>query len=205
MSHGMEAGSLLLARPFVALPLLGRFALRIFAPPSLVHVPTLAAGISRSDNEGGEDEETRVLWVEFLLRLYSLVETDNLALAGNILALPRERVAPRKAGRCKVSRVVAIWEKPPHSSAESGMTASTRCNSIINEAGEQCTQFLPRSWAGVVKSRPFVLGECRLFPKERFLRPRPPIFVFLLSMTCITTNQRLIARAFLLSQRRVQE
>ena len=89
LSHGMEAGSLLLA-----LPLLGRFALRIFAPPSLVHVPTLAAGISRSDNEGGEDEETRVLWVEFLLRLYSLVETDNLALAENILALPRERVAP---------------------------------------------------------------------------------------------------------------
>ena len=129
----------------------------------------------------------RRVWVEFLLRLYSLVETDNLALARNILALPRERGAPRKAVRCKVSRVVAIWEKPPHSSAESGMTASTRCNSIINEAGEQCTQFLPRSWAGAVKNRPFVLGECRLFPKERFLRPRPPILVFLLSMTCITT------------------
>ena len=143
----------------------------------------------------------RLVRVEFLLRLYSLVETDNLALAGNILALPRERVAPRKAGRCKVSRVVAILEKPPHSSAESGMTASTRCNSIINEAGEQCTQFLPRSWAGVVKNRPFVLGECRLFPKERFLRPRPPIFVFLLCMTCITANQRHIARAFLLSQK----
>ena len=164
----------------------------------------LPRGFQNRTTRAAEKTRRRVR-VEFLLRLYSPVETDNLALAGNILALPRERVAPRKAGRCKVSRVVAIWEKPPHSSAESGMTASTRCNSIINEASEQCTQFLPRSWAGVVKSRPFVLGECRLFPKERFLRPRPPIFVFLLCMTCITTNQRHIARAFLLSQRRVHK
>ena len=54
-----NGGRLASPRP-LALPLLGRFALRIFAPPSLVHVPTLAAGILKSDNEGGEDGKTRV-------------------------------------------------------------------------------------------------------------------------------------------------
>ena len=49
------------------------------------------------------------MWVEFLLRLYSLVETDNLALAGNILALPRERVAPRKAGPFSVAKFLELW------------------------------------------------------------------------------------------------
>ena len=81
LSHGMEAGSLLLVRS-VSRPL--AFSL---LPPSLVHVPTLAAGILKSDNEA--EKTGRLVWLEFLLRLYSLVETDNLALAGNILALPR--------------------------------------------------------------------------------------------------------------------
>lgn len=53
-----------------------------------MHVPTLAAGISKLDED--EDEEDACAGVEFLLWLYSLVEADNLALAENILALRRE-------------------------------------------------------------------------------------------------------------------
>ena len=80
----------------LALPLLGRFALRIFAPPSLVHVPTLAAGISKSDNEGGEDEETRVGRI-FVAALFSRRDRQP-RISGEYISVALRTSCSKKSG-----------------------------------------------------------------------------------------------------------
>ena len=88
----------------LALPL-GRFALRIFAPPSLVHVPTLAAGISKSDNEGGEDEETRVGRI-FVAALFSRRDRQPRISGEYISVAPR--TLPREEKRV-VAKFPELW------------------------------------------------------------------------------------------------
>ena len=161
--------------------------------------PTLAAGISKLDED---EEEKRRAWGSNFCCGFILSSVQVEADRQPRISAEYISVAPRKCdllgplssvefpkktnGSLQNVQKCGYLKKPPRSSAKSG-TASTRYNSIINEAVEQRTQFssfFPAvSWVRV-KNRSFVLEECRLYPTQQFLRPIFCVSLVIDMLTC---------------------